>query len=269
MPLCGFVTLIKALLSLRLCILLFILMLMETNKSLRWIAVITAEKVDAARRELQLGETATLEEVKTRYRELAKHWHPDVCAERDPVICQDRFRKITDAKTILYRLIHLYNYSFRAEDIERDQEHYDIRFLRQFRGELFPEFHSGEDVMKFVSSQQPYLITVENIRSAANVLELPDIASKIQVEFAYQTRRKRSLNPFRRPDVLKMMKTSELPEIEWAHDLIAKYLTQYRYSFRQYDIQNYQEDAIERHRRQFGNEPMWAGGEYDDRVNRK
>lgn len=235
-------------------------MLMETNKSLRWIAVITAAKVDEARRELGLGETATFDEVKARYKDLAKRWHPDVCPERDPIICQNRFRKITDAKALLLRLIHLYNYSFRAEDIERDQESYDVRFLRQFGGALFPEYGAGEDIMNYVSTRKPNLITSENISKAAEILGLPGIASKIQVDFAYQTRSSHSAT---------FINGSAARDIEWAHDLLFKYIERYRYSFRGHDIQAYQEDAIERHRRQFGNEPMWAGGEYDDRVDQK
>lgn len=239
---------------------------MDTEKSLRWIAVITAEKVDKARRELGLGETATLEEVKNRFKELAKRWHPDVCVERDPIICQDRFRRITDAKTLLSLLIHLYNYSFRPENIERDQEKYDIRFLRQFRSELSTHLCPNEDLLESISRKHRFLITVENIQHAKEILGISDIASKVQVEFAYQIALQRFSDSSENSKNESKTDTLSRPEIKWAYQLITKYIDQYRYSFRASDIHAYQEDAIERHRRQFGNEPMWAGGEYDDRV---
>ncbi len=78
---------------------------MNENTSLRWIAVVTAEKVEEARKELGLNETATLAELKRKYRMLAKKWHPDVCAEEDSLQCRERFRKIAASKNLLLRLV--------------------------------------------------------------------------------------------------------------------------------------------------------------------
>ncbi len=56
---------------------------MHKKKSLRWIAIIIAEKVDDAWKEPELGETPTFHEVKQRFRELARKWHPGICREKD------------------------------------------------------------------------------------------------------------------------------------------------------------------------------------------
>ncbi|MCK4283369.1 MAG: J domain-containing protein [Candidatus Brocadiae bacterium] len=92
---------------------------------------ITAEAVDAARRELNLGETATRGDIRRHYSELIRKWHPDVCAE-DPASCKERTHRLTAAKETLDRLIAGYRYSFRPADVRRDQEGPLQQHRRQF-----------------------------------------------------------------------------------------------------------------------------------------
>ena len=49
-----------------------------------------------------------------------------------------------------------------------------------------------------------------------------------------------------------------------AAELIRRLLQEYRFSFRPEDVRQVQEDWLQRHRRQFGNDPLWAGGTYHD-----
>lgn len=226
---------------------------MHENRSLRWIAVITAEKVDKARKVLGLGETARYADMRRRYRDLARVWHPDVCAERDPSVCAERFRSITNAKNLLMRLIRLYRYSLRREDIERDQEPYGVTFYRIYGNLLGGD--GGPDPVRELEKAHPGLITAEKILEAAETLGLSDFAPKAAIESAYRSRMQ-SASRRERP-------APGAHSVAGAYELLMKYVDRYRYSFRPDDIRNYQEDAIERHRRQFGNEPMWAGGAYD------
>ncbi len=90
---------------------------------------------------------------------------------------------------------------------------------------------------------------------ASEVLGLSDFASEIQIESAYNSKKS---------GIAPVHAYYGTEHVEWAYALLKKYMRLYKYSFRPEDIRRYQEDAIERHRRQFGNEPFWAGGVYDE-----
>jgi len=236
---------------------------MRKDRSLRWAPEITAEKVEAARRELGLDETATREELIARYRDLARRWHPDVCGEADPLACRERFRRIANAKALLVRFMQRYRYSFSPEDIRRDQEDAEVRRLRQYGGGIYFDPAEAERKIAEFNRRHPDRITAENVSAAAGLLGLGKSAAWWEIEHAYRRLAAES-HPDRFPPDERDAAKERFQEIERAFSLLRKYVENYRYSFRPDDVRNRQEDLLEHHRRQFANDPIWAGGEFDD-----
>ena len=54
------------------------------------------EKLTLARLELELSERASIRTIQSRYREMVKQWHPDLCHE-DKAACEEKTRRLTDA----------------------------------------------------------------------------------------------------------------------------------------------------------------------------
>jgi curved DNA-binding protein CbpA len=236
---------------------------MRTDRSLRWIASITPEKVDQARRELGLGETATRAQVVNRFRDLARRWHPDVSRNAEPVAAHDRFRRISQAKTLLMQLIRIYRYSFRPADTRRDQENRQIRHIRQFGGGLYGDPIEAERSVQEFIRRHPRVIATETIVAAARRLELPDTATWKEIEHAHR-RLAKANHPDRLSPARHRPAAACFQEIQAAFQLLRDFTANYRYSFRPGDIRRDQFDPLEHHRRQFANDPVWAGGEYDD-----
>ena len=69
--------------------------------------------------------TASLNMIQSRFRELAKTWHPDVCRD-DPLVAHETFIRIRQAYEILVEYCIHYEISFRPEDIRKGSE-YDSR----------------------------------------------------------------------------------------------------------------------------------------------
>ena len=44
------------------------------------------EEITKAQKILELNEFTTLKEIKNKYRELLKEWHPDLCREKEETI---------------------------------------------------------------------------------------------------------------------------------------------------------------------------------------
>ena len=59
------------------------------------------KKLEDALRVLGLGHEASIKEVKTKYKFLAKQWHPDVQNENQSKINKDKFIDITNAYKII------------------------------------------------------------------------------------------------------------------------------------------------------------------------
>ncbi len=95
---------------------------------------ITFEMLEDARHTLGLGQKATLEEIKRRYHNLIKKYHPDSprTKKTDKNEADDAIRRINKAYTVIMSYCSQYRYSFRKEDFERDQEHPSLKSLRQF-----------------------------------------------------------------------------------------------------------------------------------------
>lgn len=92
-----------------------------------------APTLEAAAAELGLGESASLAEVRRRYRELMKLWHPDHCAE-DRDACRERAGRIIEAYQVVEA--HCLRYPVPlTEEAARDTD----------APEAFWEKHFGED----------------------------------------------------------------------------------------------------------------------------
>ena len=74
------------------------------------------KKIDAARRLLDLEETATIVQIKTAYRNLAKEYHPDT-TQKSKKVSEEMMRKLNDAFQILMEYTLNVPISFRKEDL--------------------------------------------------------------------------------------------------------------------------------------------------------
>lgn len=75
------------------------------------------KEIDEARKTLELGETATLREIKDAYRKLALKYHPDKCKTGDSKNSEEMFKKITAAYDIITAYCAGYRYSFKKKDM--------------------------------------------------------------------------------------------------------------------------------------------------------
>ena len=76
------------------------------------------QEITAARRLLELPETATLASIKSNYRRLLAKWHPDKCPE-DHEQCNEMTRKIIAAYHTIMDYCRHYQYSFSEEAVRR------------------------------------------------------------------------------------------------------------------------------------------------------
>lgn len=60
-----------------------------------------------------------MNEIRARYRELAKEWHPDVSGQ-EPDVAHERFIRIREAYCLLEEYCMNYELSFRPEDIRAE-----------------------------------------------------------------------------------------------------------------------------------------------------
>jgi len=86
------------------------------------------EKVDKARKILGLGEKASKEEIKKRYRELMKKYHPDKTSENRKNLM--KIKDINWAYNIITSYCDEYEFSFKREDVERMNP--ELKLNRQF-----------------------------------------------------------------------------------------------------------------------------------------
>ena len=73
------------------------------------------QEITEARKQLELPETATMDEIKANYRELINRWHPDKCND-DNELCKEMTRKIIAAYEIIIEYCNHYKYSFAREE---------------------------------------------------------------------------------------------------------------------------------------------------------
>ena len=86
----------------------------------------TYEKLRAAIRTFGLGERATLDEIKARYRELAKRHHPDGGISEDT----EAIYRVIEANRVILEYVESYRYCFSEQEyLEQDPEE---RLRRRF-----------------------------------------------------------------------------------------------------------------------------------------
>jgi DnaJ-class molecular chaperone len=76
------------------------------------------EEITNALRILGLNESATVREIKTKYRELLKEWHPDLLKGNEDVR-QEKTIEIINAYRIIMDYCEQYRFSFSKEEIEK------------------------------------------------------------------------------------------------------------------------------------------------------
>jgi len=99
------------------------------------------QHVDRARKILELGEDASMEEIKDAYRKLSLKYHPDRCEEKDKKHCEERMKDINNAKDIVMMYCAGYRISFKEKDVRKnamDRETYEHlkRFYDGWLGDL-------------------------------------------------------------------------------------------------------------------------------------
>ena len=88
------------------------------------------DEINKARTILELGEKATLREVKAAFRSQTKKWHPDKCKKKDKKECHEKMKEINQAYKTIMKYIEDYNYSFAEEKVVEDspEERWKKRF---------------------------------------------------------------------------------------------------------------------------------------------
>jgi DnaJ-class molecular chaperone len=76
------------------------------------------EEITKALQILGLYEFATLKEIKNKYRELLKEWHPDLCRVNED-IRKEKTIEIINAYRIIMDYCEQYRFSFSQEEIEK------------------------------------------------------------------------------------------------------------------------------------------------------
>jgi DnaJ-class molecular chaperone len=76
------------------------------------------EEITKARKVLGINEVATLQEVKNRYRELLKKWHPDLSDENKDMR-REKTIEIIHAHRLLLNYCEQYRFSFSREEVEK------------------------------------------------------------------------------------------------------------------------------------------------------
>ena len=83
---------------------------------------------------LEIREHASLNEIRQRYHEQIKRWHPDV-SNKDPTISHEMTIRIKEAYDLLADYCSNRVFSFRIEDLARDLEQSPADFWMERFGE--------------------------------------------------------------------------------------------------------------------------------------
>jgi len=209
-----------------------------------------AESVDAARRLLDLGETATREELRRAWRRAARRWHPDLAAsgERSDSEAGEgpprhRMERANAAYELLSALMDAYAYSFRPDDVRRDQEPPAVRLRRQFLPYPLTSRHTDRAE-----------VTAERVAQAAARLGLGPTARRERVRGAFR-RIVRKRHPDRLPTDERPAAAGALAQVTQAYRYLCHYMRGYRYSLRAADVRRDQEGPDAEYLRRFGVSP--------------
>ena len=88
------------------------------------------KKIDASRRLLDLEEIASIAQIKSAYRNLAKKYHPDTTQESKEV-SEEMMRKLNDAFQMLMEYSLNFPISFKKEDLP--EQNSDEVLFEQFK----------------------------------------------------------------------------------------------------------------------------------------
>jgi DnaJ-class molecular chaperone len=88
------------------------------------------DDIDEARKLLGLGEAATLKEVRSAYRRMASHYHPDKHTAGDSSEYEETMKRLNWAYKVLSEYCRDYKYTFRKEDVARTYPHDE--YLRRY-----------------------------------------------------------------------------------------------------------------------------------------
>jgi len=82
---------------------------------------VTAERVREAAEVLGIRDRASLNEIRSRYHERIKEWHPDV-SQKDPAVSHEMALRLKEAYDLLVDYCMNHTFSFRIEDLAKDLE---------------------------------------------------------------------------------------------------------------------------------------------------
>lgn len=98
-------------------------------------AAVTAEQVREAARVLGIRDRASLNDIRSRYRERIKEWHPDV-SQNDPMESHEMTLRLKEAYDLLVDYCTNQTFSFRIEDLTKDLEQNPARYwMDRFGGD--------------------------------------------------------------------------------------------------------------------------------------
>ncbi|MCF6175563.1 MAG: DnaJ domain-containing protein [Victivallaceae bacterium] len=227
---------------------------MNDEYALMWVPVITVEKVEQAKRILQLPDVCSRTEIRSAYLRLAKQWHPDICTESNDE-CVKQFRQISNGWNFMKYLMEHYRYSLREADIKRYQESYEIKHQRRFGGGLWAGEVEDRSRLRDDFMNQSVQVTAENIAFARNLLELLELTEKERIK-----KQQRKMLKKYSADNNAVVRSQILN----AGELLLALIKNYRYVLTPEAIRRDQESSLAWHRRQFDSEPLWSGGIFDD-----
>jgi DnaJ-class molecular chaperone len=91
------------------------------------------KQINKARKILELGESATIPEIKMAFRRLSLKYHPDKCKEKDKTECEKKFKQINGANEMLIEYCLNYRFSFKnPEDVKTPEEKSMKDHMRRF-----------------------------------------------------------------------------------------------------------------------------------------
>jgi hypothetical protein len=97
-------------------------------------AAITAERVREAAELLGIWDRASLNEIRIRYYERVKEWHPDV-SQKDPAVSHEMTIRLKEAYDLLVDYCMNHTFSFRLGDLAKDLEQIPADYWMERFGE--------------------------------------------------------------------------------------------------------------------------------------
>jgi DnaJ-class molecular chaperone len=108
--------------------------LSQGGQNLMNMAEVTPAALGEAAEVLGIQEKASLNEIRQKYRELVKKWHPDV-SEQDPAVSHEMMIRLKKAYDLLIDYCMNHVFSFRIEDLSEDLEQSPADFWMERFGE--------------------------------------------------------------------------------------------------------------------------------------